>query len=42
MCFEKRKTNSGSSKVNQSSQASGFGIDINNEALSDFLEEKCE
>lgn len=38
--LRKRKTISGSEKVNQSSEASGFGI--NNEVLSDFLEEKCE
>lgn len=41
MCaLRKRKTVSGSDKVNQSSEASGFSI--NNEALSDFLEEKLE
>lgn len=43
MCgSRKRTTISGSDEVNQSSQASGFGIvGVNNEALSDFLEEKC-
>lgn len=38
--LRKRKTISGSDRVSQSSEASGFGI--NNEVLSDFLEEKCE
>lgn len=38
--LRKRKTISGSDKFNQSGEASGCGI--NNEALSDFLEEKCQ
>lgn len=41
MCaLRKRKTISGSDKVNQGSEASGFSS--NNEALSRFLEEKLE